>query len=1499
MKKKRIIIIVSVVVVLGIIIAIFAYIRQNSGERLLVRAKVAAAANKYERSLDLSERFLDDAPNDWRGYDSKGMALMHLWEYDKSRATLKKAIELSPEGNNVATQHLAETYRTPALIAMGKQLDNKRLREVIGWFETGNEILREIKPSSGEERLNIQEMIGFNLGGIAVANLRIAGNFKENAREAQMLKKTEAQKKALASAKVADDTADKAFDEATQILLVVVEHDPNRAQAAEVLMRTCINRGDNTTAAEARKFIESSKTANVAKAMLWMYDLDVAAASDSKEKLQQKLKDIAKKLDDLLQNEPENKRLNLDRAKVALELKDWESVEYHCEKVLSQNPKNYDARKYIAQKDMAVGNFSAAEEQFYTLKTDYAESADAYCLYGIAVLEMGKKDLATGAMQMALRLDPDNFTAKAYMAREYLQRGQYREAYVYARDNFKLHPTNADVIGLLAAAGVKADSQEAVAKEFDEVCKKHPNDLQLLMAVSEGFRTIGYDARSQEISEAVLKNPRAKKLGRLTLAATKTTLGDNAEAQALLMEQIRETPKNAQAHWQLGNLYLQTEQTSQGLAELRTAVNLQPEDLGYRMGLAKALFNTGMLKDALVEAKNVLENDPGNLSAGLLVDQIGIAFGSSHIRSSVTGSPSDAAGALHLGSTYLRYGKTDDCITVVAKGVRKNPDNVDLRLLLGEAYLAKGKDKLAKKDFYKAILIDPLQFSTYLREGVLLSKKLDVAQVREYLRSSPMAKLYYCDMVAGILLERSGNLTAAAKTYSSIADNTDVPNDVRNNASFQTARVFANLGDWKKAEMLFGSLEKQPGWKDRALYEKARMYRLASQTQKTDASLDQLLQIAADNKNSNLFSKVVLFYADSDSGNREKALAACRKYQQAFPKSAQPLRALAYVYALEKRYDQSEGYYRKALEVNPGNFQTMLSLSDVLNMAGEFKKSLEVLDDLEKLSDTGKQQALMAKARYYSSWGLQGQAVAALEKLAQMGRKDDPQLQLQLGFALATLGQKSDASKMLENIAPYADEYFAARILLADLAETPPEQLKILNGLATGKFDRPEVLMQKIFIYYTEGDDAKLKAALTEFTTGKFKDTPVDDIVAEEVLRIMIDVDDFSAAVQLCDNFSAGQSGGVWFVRKWLLKAFMGDDLRELKIPQSGDIGLSLCVMGMAKALLAGESAKPWADQFAKIKNKTPKDSEYQFLLGRYKFLMTLASELGEFDGDDVFTKSAAEQLVQFTQSDPKNRKAVGELLLATLMEDAGMFNLTAKSSLKTLKKNPTCQWAAMLSTFSDPLKENCVAVLKILKPADCVSAQLIKAISLEDDPAAALKIYRKICKAEPGNYDLLFAQAVTAEQCGKLSDALGLYEKIYAATKDPEAANNAAYAISQLKPKNQQQLQRAVAMVGEALKDRPDEASYLDTKAWLLYLQGKNREALQLQRLAIKTLQGSPEAHWHLGVIEKANGNIEMARWNFQAAVSAEKKLQQDDEYLAPEDKNAAAKAQEQLKKM
>jgi tetratricopeptide (TPR) repeat protein len=300
--------------------------------------------------------------------------------------------------------------------------------------------------------------------------------------------------------------------------------------------------------------------------------------------------------------------------------------------------------------------------------------------------------------------------------------------------------------------------------------------------------------------------------------------------------------------------------------------------------------------------------------------------------------------------------------------------------------------------------------------------------------------------------------------------------------------------------------------------------------------------------------------------------------------------------------------------------------------------------------------------------------------------------------------------------------------------------------------------------------------------------------------------------------------------------------------------------------------------------------------------LRSAEAEAVRFSGGGSVLREAAAELVDRAKADPQAAAAeAARLLRASLAADMAPATLARTWALEVLQARPTCQWAAGLAvaTGADPAARR--RVLETLKPPGCLMGLMIEADLRMDqkqyDEAAAL--FQKALQRDRGNPRLAVNLAIATERAGRLKEALDLYRGAGDPLKNPNAANNAAYLVTQLHPDDAALLAEAEKWIRSAVDAAPGVAAFRDTLGWVACLRGRHEEACAELRRAVKGLPDSPEVHYHLGVAEAAAGRAELARWHLAAAVDLGKGLAAKGEPLSKSAAEAVDRAREELAKL
>ncbi len=174
--------------------------------------------------------------------------------------------------------------------------------------------------------------------------------------------------------------------------------------------------------------------------------------------------------------------------------------------------------------------------------------------------------------------------------------------------------------------------------------------------------------------------------------------------------------------------YGRSELASKAIDEYRQAIEADPTSEFLTSALAEMYIKTGRIRDAVLQAQDILKKDPNNLEAHKLLGRI-------YLKS--LGDTQDGGGSDNI--LKLAIGQYEDV-------TRIEPNNVDNHLLLGRLYRLDHNTAKAENEFKTAVQLDPSSEEAVTMLAYLYNDEGDTARATKVLSSIPdtarSAKLY-------------------------------------------------------------------------------------------------------------------------------------------------------------------------------------------------------------------------------------------------------------------------------------------------------------------------------------------------------------------------------------------------------------------------------------------------------------------------------------------------------------------------------------------------------------------------------------------------------------------------------------------------------------------------------------------------------------------------------------------------------------------------------------
>ena len=304
--------------------------------------------------------------------------------------------------------------------------------------------------------------------------------------------------------------------------------------------------------------------------------------------------------------------------------------------------------------------------------------------------------------------------------------------------------------------------------------------------------------------------------------------------------------------------YGRSELATKAIEEYRAAIDADPTSAYLTSGLAELYAKTGRIRDAVVEAQDIIKKNPNNLEARRLLGRI-------YLRS---------LGDMQAGSGSESVLKL--AIEQYEQIIRLQPDSMDDHLLLGRLYRLNNDLQKAENEFKTAVKLQPDS-----EEAV-----------------TTLAYLY----------NELGDTTRAAQVLSS------VPNTQR------SAKLYSALG---------------------YTYEQQKQYKGAIDAYRHAIEMDRDNLDAIRGLAQNLLN----------DGQADAALEQYKVIADANPEDAQTYVRIAEIYRKQGKFDQALDSLKKAETMVQDSVEVPYNIAAIYQAQGRYDEAIPILRDLLKKSE--------------------------------------------------------------------------------------------------------------------------------------------------------------------------------------------------------------------------------------------------------------------------------------------------------------------------------------------------------------------------------------------------------------------------------------------------------------------------------------------------------------------------------------------------------------------
>jgi tetratricopeptide (TPR) repeat protein len=391
-----------------------------------------------------------------------------------------------------------------------------------------------------------------------------------------------------------------------------------------------------------------------------------------------------------------------------------------------------------AEKDMEPLFAGGAPSKLAPGELSAAHAARAWLLLG-----KGLSTEAREAFAQAVKLDPRNVDALNGEGRLLLNEGRYTEALGRFDQALQYDATAPETIANDAEAKLDVERPADAKQQLVEAKARFPKSVPILLLLGRVEQHLadneGAEADFKAACEAVDPTRSDAVLPYVALAELYAARGKLPDAVAALHDAKVKLPPSAALERAFGEVAETQGNFDDALAHYRHALAMDANDAASHFRLAGLLRRMKKYDEAGAELDKVAAIDkdyPGlSLERGLLYEQTGdVTKAIEQFKAALAKAPDDPDLQLRVGEAYVAIGRPDDAVPMLKKVTEKRASSAEAQHYLGRALLQKG-DTTSRVDAMRylkhAVELDPnrAEFHVYLARAAneMLPPDLELA----------------------------------------------------------------------------------------------------------------------------------------------------------------------------------------------------------------------------------------------------------------------------------------------------------------------------------------------------------------------------------------------------------------------------------------------------------------------------------------------------------------------------------------------------------------------------------------------------------------------------------------------------------------------------------------------------------------------------------------------------------------------------------------------------
>jgi tetratricopeptide (TPR) repeat protein len=283
-------------------------------------------------------------------------------------------------------------------------------------------------------------------------------------------------------------------------------------------------------------------------------------------------------------------------------------------------------KKYIGEIVAGLSSHGAAEEKSLTelQAASKADPKNSRLLAELALAQLRRKQYpeARRLADAARKLDAREQLAAYVRARLHLLVGENAEALKMLEDALDIQAPQSNLLGLLAGLRLRSENYSEAARLYELGAQREPETLQWSKSLAAVYLKSGEKKKLAGVLVKLAENDADDLVVRKKLAQLALEAGDYATAEQWAYSGIQIDVMDLDLHRWRAEAAVARQQPALAVDEYQVAIELAPDELPLRLGLATTLRDAGRRDEARAATKELLQRDPKYPGADALLQEL-------------------------------------------------------------------------------------------------------------------------------------------------------------------------------------------------------------------------------------------------------------------------------------------------------------------------------------------------------------------------------------------------------------------------------------------------------------------------------------------------------------------------------------------------------------------------------------------------------------------------------------------------------------------------------------------------------------------------------------------------------------------------------------------------------------------------------------------------------------------------------------------------------------